>query len=95
MISGFNYRIDILSNNVLQFALGKSHLLYYQIPSNIFLVECNKKDLNLTFFSYDQKKLNDFGECLRQIQPPNVYSQKGIFLAGEKRKKKKKKKKCY
>jgi large subunit ribosomal protein L6 len=80
-IIGLGYKA-VATGNILQFSLGFSHKIEYQLPKEV-TVEIDKSGQLLTFRSTDKKILGDVCSKIREFRPPEPYKGTGIQYVGE------------
>lgn len=71
------FLLDKLSKNVLCLKLGYSHVLFLKIPKDI-LIKIVKQVLY--FSCYNELKLLNFCDFIRNLKVPDVYKGKGFFF---------------
>jgi large subunit ribosomal protein L6 len=90
---GFSKQLELVgvgfkANNdgqIIDFALGYSHHIYFQIPDEI-QVECKtekRKNSIITLKSADKQLLGQVVAKIRALRPPEPYKGKGIRFVGE------------
>ena len=84
-IVGIGYRAE-LSGKRLQFALGYSHPINYDIPPGIDVVV--EKQTHLTISGADRQVVGQVAANIRNMRKPDPYKQKGVRYTGEILKKK-------
>src|SRR5712664_1615855 len=84
-IVGVGYRAE-LKGKVVNFALGYSHPVEFQIPEGIQIAV--EKQTHLTVSGADRGKVGQVCANIRGLRPPDPYKQKGIRITGERLKKK-------
>lgn len=72
----------VLAGNKLQFALGFSHKIDFQMPKEVS-VEIDKSGQVLTFRSVDKVILGQVCSTVRALRPPEPYKGTGIQYANE------------
>lgn len=80
-VKGIGYKV-VLANKKLEFALGKSHLIYIDIPSQLEVkVEGNK----ITIKGLNKQIVNKFAANeIKPLREPSIYKKsKGIYYLGE------------
>jgi len=79
-VKGVGYKVS-LKGEKLELALGKSHLNYVAIPSELEVkVEGNKIKVR----GKDKQKVTSFAAAIRQLRLPSIYKKdKGIYYLGE------------
>ncbi len=81
---GVGYRATC-TGQVLELALGYSHLIMFEIPSEIkvdALTEKRKAPI-ITLRSHDKQLLGHVAAKIRSLRPPEPYKGKGIKFVGE------------
>lgn len=81
-IVGVGYKVE-LKGSVVQFALGYSHPVIFQIPAGI-TIEVDAKANRLTISGADRQKVGQVAAELRNLRKPDPYKGKGIRYTGEK-----------
>lgn len=81
---GVGYRATNQGNN-LELALGFSHQIIFQVPSEIKIETKSERGSNPTIImkSADKQLLGLVAAKIRSIRPPEPYKGKGIKFAGE------------
>ncbi|MDR0582439.1 MAG: 50S ribosomal protein L6 [Prevotellaceae bacterium] len=82
---GVGYRVEV-NGQVLQFSLGYSHDIYFEIPKEVKAVaEAVKKGANpvLTLKSHDKQLIGLVAAKIRSLRAPEPYKGKGIKFVGE------------
>ena len=79
-VKGVGYKVS-LQGKKLEFALGKSHLNYMDIPSELEVkVEVNKVKIK----GKNKQKVTSLAAAIRSLRLPSVYKKnKGIYYLGE------------
>ena len=85
-IVGVGYRAEVKGPQV-QFALGYSHPVLYDIPEGI-KIEIEAKANRVTVSGADRQKVGQVAADIRQMRKPDTYKQKGVRYTGEVLKKK-------
>jgi large subunit ribosomal protein L6 len=80
-IVGVGYRAEVKGNQV-QFALGYSHPVLYDIPEGI-KVEVDTKANRVTISGADRQKVGQVAAEIRGLRRPDPYKGKGIKYTGE------------
>ena len=80
-IVGVGYRAEVKGNQV-QFALGYSHPVLYDIPEGI-KVEIDAKANRVTVSGADRQKVGQVAAEIRGLRKPDPYKGKGIKYTGE------------
>ena len=79
------YRVEV-NGQVLQFSLGYSHDIYFEIPKEVkATAEAVKKGANpiLTLKSHDKQLIGMVAAKIRSLRAPEPYKGKGIKFVGE------------
>jgi len=84
-IVGVGYRAE-LKGTFVNFSLGYSHPIEFQIPAGINITV--EKQTHLTVSGADRARVGQVAADLRSLRPPDPYKQKGIRITGERLKKK-------
>mgnify|MGYP001569242942 CR=1 FL=1 len=84
-IQGIGYRAT-LQGRQIEFALGYSHPVIYQIPEGVSVAV--EKQTRLTVSGADRQKVGQVAAEIRSLRPPEPYKGKGIRYADEVIKKK-------
>ncbi|MDR3132916.1 MAG: 50S ribosomal protein L6 [Prevotellaceae bacterium] len=82
---GVGYRVGV-NGQVLQFSLGYSHDIYFEIPKEVkATAEAVKKGANpvLTLKSHDKQLIGLVAAKIRSLRAPEPYKGKGIKFVGE------------
>jgi large subunit ribosomal protein L6 len=80
-IVGVGYRAEVKGNQV-QFALGYSHPVLYDIPEGI-KIEVDAKANRVTVSGADRQKVGQVAAEIRGLRKPDPYKGKGIKYTGE------------
>jgi large subunit ribosomal protein L6 len=80
-IVGVGYRAELKGNQV-QFALGYSHPVIYNIPEGI-KIEHDAKANRVTISGADRQKVGQVAAEIRGLRKPDPYKGKGIKYTGE------------
>ncbi len=80
-IVGVGYRAELKGNQV-QFALGYSHPVLYDIPEGI-KIEHDAKANRVTVSGADRQKVGQVAAEIRGLRKPDPYKGKGIKYTGE------------
>jgi len=80
-IVGVGYRAEVKGNQV-QFALGYSHPVLYDIPAGI-KIEVDAKANRVTVTGADRQKVGQVAAEIRGLRKPDPYKGKGIKYTGE------------
>jgi large subunit ribosomal protein L6 len=84
-IVGIGYRAELKGKQV-QFALGYSHPIVFDIPNGIEIVV--EKQTHITVTGADRQLVGQVAANIRQMRKPDPYKQKGVRYTGEQLKKK-------
>ena len=80
-IVGLGYKA-IVSGNKVQFSLGFSHKIDFELPSGVDL-ETDKSGQKLTLKARDKALLGLVASTIKALRPPEPYKGTGIRYAGE------------
>ncbi|HSU84700.1 MAG TPA: 50S ribosomal protein L6, partial [Thermoanaerobaculia bacterium] len=80
-IVGVGYRAEVKGNQV-QFALGYSHPVLFDIPEGI-KIEIDTKANRVTVTGADRQKVGQVAAEIRGLRKPDPYKGKGIKYTGE------------
>lgn len=88
--TGFEKKVQIVglgykaqpSGRKLNFALGYSHKIEYNLPDGVEVV-VDKTGQQLVFKSSDKQLLGDTCDAIRSLRPPEPYKGTGIIVEGE------------
>jgi large subunit ribosomal protein L6 len=80
-IVGVGYRAEVKGNQV-QFALGYSHPVLYDVPEGI-KIELDAKANRVTVSGADRQKVGQVAAEIRGLRKPDPYKGKGIKYTGE------------
>ena len=86
---GVGYKAEN-KGQIIEFALGFSHPIYFRIPNEI-KVECKTERRSnpiITLQSHDKQLLGQVAAKIRSLRPPEPYKGKGIKFVGEELRKK-------
>jgi large subunit ribosomal protein L6 len=84
-IVGVGYRAEVKGRQV-QFALGYSHPIIFDIPQGIEIAI--EKQTHVTVTGIDRQLVGQVAANIRQMRKPDPYQQKGVRYTGEQLKKK-------
>jgi len=84
-IVGVGYRAELKGKQV-QFALGYSHPIIFDIPAGIEITV--DKQTHLTVTGFDRQVVGQVAANIRRMRKPDPYKQKGVRYTGEVLKKK-------
>lgn len=79
-ITGVGYRAEV-KGSMINFALGYSHPIVYQLPPGI--IAKVERQVLLTLEGADRQLLGTVAAQIRKLRPPEPYKGKGIRYAGE------------
>jgi large subunit ribosomal protein L6 len=81
-ISGVGYRAESVNKEVVQFSLGYSHPIMFQLPPGVQArVE---RQTVITIEGIDKQILGEVAVAIRRLRPPDPYKAKGIKFTEEK-----------
>jgi large subunit ribosomal protein L6 len=80
-INGLGYKA-IIQGPKIQFSLGFSHKIYFDLPANV-TVEVDKTGQLMTFESFDKDLLGLVCSKVRALRPPEPYKGTGIKYVDE------------
>ncbi len=81
-ISGVGYRAEQKGANLIQFTLGYSHPIYFQLPPGI-QAKIERQTV-VTLEGVDKQLLGEVTAAIRRLRPPEPYKGKGVKYAEEK-----------
>ena len=81
-ISGVGYRAELIGKSAMQFSLGYSHPIFFQLPSGI-QAKIDRQTV-ITLEGIDRQLLGEVAVAIRRLRPPDPYKAKGIKYAEEK-----------
>ena len=84
-IVGIGYRAE-LKGKLVQFALGYSHPILFNIPNGIDIAV--EKQTHITVTGVDRQLVGQVAANIRRLRKPDPYKQKGVRYTGEVLKKK-------
>ncbi len=86
---GVGYKVDV-KGQVLDFALGFSHHVYFVLPAEVKAEAVAERGKNpvLTMTSHDKQLLGQVAAKVRSLRKPEPYKGKGIKFQGEELRKK-------
>ena len=86
---GVGYKVDV-QGQVLDFALGFSHHVYFVLPEEVKAEAVAERGKNptLTMTSHDKQLLGQVAAKVRSLRKPEPYKGKGIKFQGEELRKK-------
>lgn len=80
-ISGVGYRAESKGNKTIQFALGYSHPILFQLPPGIEAKV--ERQTVVTLEGIDKQLLGEVAAAIRRLRPPEPYKGKGVKYANE------------
>ncbi len=80
-ISGVGYRAEVVGKSAVQFTLGYSHPIMFQLPNGI-QVKVDRQTV-ITLEGIDRQLLGEVAVAIRRLRPPDPYKAKGIKFAEE------------
>jgi large subunit ribosomal protein L6 len=80
-ISGVGYRAEAVGKSAIQFTLGYSHPIMYQLPPGV-QAKIDRQTV-VTLEGIDKQLLGEVTVGIRRLRPPDPYKAKGVKLAGE------------
>jgi large subunit ribosomal protein L6 len=81
-INGVGYRAEQKGNALIQFTLGYSHPIYFQLPPGIQAKV--ERQTVVTLEGIDKQLLGEVTAAIRRLRPPEPYKGKGVKYAEEK-----------
>lgn len=81
-ISGVGYRAEAVGKSAVQFSLGYSHPIFFQLPDGI-QAKIERQTV-ITLEGIDRQLLGEVAVAIRRLRPPDPYKAKGIKYAEEK-----------
>jgi large subunit ribosomal protein L6 len=81
---GVGYRVSN-NGNVIEFSLGFSHAIYFQLPAEVKVETKSERNQNplLTLESCDKQLIGQICAKIRSFRMPEPYKGKGIKFIGE------------
>jgi large subunit ribosomal protein L6 len=80
-ISGVGYRAEVVGKIGVQFSLGYSHPILFQLPEGI-QAKIERQTV-ITLEGIDKQLLGEVAVAIRRLRPPDPYKAKGIKFAEE------------
>jgi large subunit ribosomal protein L6 len=80
-ISGVGYRAEAKGNSLIQFTLGYSHPILFQLPPGIQAKV--ERQTVVTLEGIDKQLLGETAAGIRRLRPPEPYKGKGVKYATE------------
>jgi large subunit ribosomal protein L6 len=87
---GMGYRIASVNphpthpdQRVVEFQLGRSHLLPFALPSSVAIKVLTKRGTVFRLLSTDLEAMQRVAMGIRQLKPPEAYTGKGVVFWGE------------
>jgi large subunit ribosomal protein L6 len=80
-ISGVGYRAEAIGKAAVQFSLGYSHPIMFQLPEGI-QAKIDRQTI-ITLEGIDRQLLGEVAVAIRRLRPPDPYKAKGIKYAEE------------
>jgi len=81
-ISGVGYRAEAVGKSAIQFSLGYSHPIFFQLPEGI-QAKIERQTV-ITLEGIKRQLLGEVAVAIRRLRPPDPYKAKGIKYAEEK-----------
>lgn len=81
-ISGVGYRAEAVGKSAVQFSLGYSHPIIFQLPPGI-QAKIERQTV-ITLEGIDKQLLGEVAVAMRRLRPPDPYKAKGVKFAEEK-----------
>ncbi|MGE0824249.1 MAG: 50S ribosomal protein L6 [Candidatus Binatia bacterium] len=81
-ISGVGYRAEVVGKEIVQFNLGYSHPIMFQLPPGV--QARIERQTVITLEGIDKQILGEVAVAIRRLRPPDPYKAKGIKFAEEK-----------
>lgn len=81
-IVGIGYKV-LFHEKFLEFRLGYTHPIYYQIPQGITITTPKNKASILIIYGYDQYLVHQTAAEIRALKKPELYKGKGIRYYNE------------
>jgi large subunit ribosomal protein L6 len=81
-INGVGYRAEAKGNNLIQFTLGYSHPILFQLPPGI-QAKIERQTV-VTLEGIDKQLLGEVAAAIRRLRLPEPYKGKGVKYAKEK-----------
>jgi len=80
-ISGVGYRAEAIGKAAVQFSLGYSHPIMFQLPEGV-QAKIDRQTI-ITLEGIDRQLLGEVAVAIRRLRPPDPYKAKGIKYAEE------------
>lgn len=82
---GVGYRVEVKNNDILEFSLGFSHDIMFQLPPEVKAEAKTDRRANpvITLTSVDKQLIGQVAAKIRSFRPPEPYKGKGIKFVGE------------
>ncbi|HXG21161.1 MAG TPA: 50S ribosomal protein L6 [Methylomirabilota bacterium] len=81
-INGVGYRAEPKGNSAIQFTLGYSHPIFFQLPPGIQAKV--ERQTVVTVEGIDKQLIGEVAAAIRRLRPPEPYKGKGVKYAEEK-----------
>ena len=81
-INGVGYRAEVQAATMINFTLGYSHPIVYQLPPGVTAKV--DRQVTITLESADRQLIGSVAAQVRELRPPEPYKGKGIKYATEK-----------
>ena len=82
MITGVGYRAELRAARWLQFSLGYSHPILFELPPGI-TATVDAKENSVTLEGYDKQAIGATAARIRGLRPPEPYKGKGVRYSDE------------
>jgi large subunit ribosomal protein L6 len=82
---GVGFKASVAANNVLELALGYSHLIVFKLPIEVTATAVTEKGKNpiVTLVGTDKQLVGQVAAKLRGLRPVEPYKGKGVRFVGE------------
>lgn len=82
---GVGFKASVAANNILELALGYSHAIVFQLPTEVKASAVTEKGKNpiVTLESNDKQLVGQVAAKLRSLRPVEPYKGKGVRFVGE------------
>lgn len=82
-VRGLGYRLNARSAQVLEFAMGLSHLVFFNLPTQITAKGAGNKARAVQLFCAEWLLLTQTVSIIKKLKRINLYKERGIFYRGE------------
>jgi large subunit ribosomal protein L6 len=82
LITGVGYRSELRSPRWIQFSLGYSHPILFELPEGV-TAAIDPKENSVTLEGFDKQLVGATAARIRSLRPPEPYKGKGVRYSDE------------